>query len=55
MDAYDREMEAIEDDYANGDLTVTEFNQAIREVESDYRAAAEESAQSAYDNEMERW
>ncbi len=52
---YDREVEQLERDYADGLITLAEFNEAMRELERDYRSAAEESAQRAYDDEFNRW
>ncbi len=52
MDAYEREIEAIENDDT---LTQSEKNSYIRDVERDYRQCAREAANRAYDEEMERW
>ena len=55
MDAYEREEQALEDALANGEISLAEFNREIRELQRDYRAAAQESAEQAYREEMERW
>ena len=52
---FDREMESIERDFENGDMTEKEYRDSIREMERDYREAARESAQEAYYAEYERW
>ncbi len=52
MDRLEREIEAIEDDYT---LSQAEKNEAINELTQDYRRSAEQSAQDAYDNELDRW
>lgn len=55
MRAYEREEERIEQAFANGDLTPEEYREELRELQRDYRAAAEEAAERAYSDEMERW
>ena len=55
MDALEREEQYLEEQLANGEITVKEYNRELRELYRDYRAQAEESAQRAYDDEMERW
>jgi len=50
--AIEREEAFLEDQLANGEITLSEFNREMREVQRDFRAAAEEAAQEAYDNEM---
>ncbi len=52
---YEREEEALEECYNNGEITAKEFNKQMQELQRDYRAAAQESAQEAYVNEMGRW
>lgn len=54
-DAFDREMEALEKDYENGDCTRSEYLRWRGELEQDYRAAAEDAARNAYEAELERW
>lgn len=56
---FDREMEALDRDYAEGRLTRAEHNKAVRELERDYaadaRGAAEDAARDAYEQELGRW
>ena len=51
----EREEEAIEEAYANGEITVKEYNKQMQALVRDYRDAAQEVAQEAYDNEINRW
>lgn len=55
MDAYDREVDDLDRQLADGTITAEEHREAMIEVEFDYRAAAEESSQRAYEDEMRRW
>jgi hypothetical protein len=55
MDAFDREEMALQEQLERGEITIGEYNDEIRELQRDYQAMAEESAQRAYDDEMERW
>ena len=55
MNQLEREEEYLEEQYANGEITLSELEAEIRELYRSYRAAAEEAAQEAYDNAMERW
>ena len=55
MDMEDRmqhEIELIEQDDS---LTSDEKRREIREIQREYRDAAKESAQQAYDEEFDRW
>jgi predicted RNA-binding protein associated with RNAse of E/G family len=52
---FEREEDQLVEDLNSGRITRDEFNRAMRELIRDTRAAAEEAAQQAYDNEMERW
>ncbi len=52
MDAYERELDSIENDDT---LTQLQKNEYIRDVEGDRREDAREAAQDAYDDEMNRW
>lgn len=49
------EEEALIEDYNNGYLTIDEYHRELHDLEADYRAAAEEAAQRAYDRELEGW
>ena len=55
MGPFEREEQAIEDAYTRGDISSAEYREQMRELQSDYREAARESAQEAYDREMDRW
>lgn len=52
---FERAMEEIEEAHRNGDLSDSEYNAEINELESSYQAEAEHAAQEAYDNEMNSW
>jgi hypothetical protein len=52
---YEREERDIQEQHACGEISAEECNRLLRELWRDYHAAAQESAQEAYDNEMERW
>ncbi len=52
---FEKEEQYLEEQLANGEITNAEFNKEMRELQRDYRAAAEEAAQEAYDNEMGCW
>lgn len=52
---FKKEEQSIEDDLANGVISDQEYNDQMRELQRDYCAAAEESAQRAYDDEMINW
>lgn len=53
--SFDREVEALEREMERGDLSREEYRKALRELQRDYRDAAEESARDAYDREIDRW
>jgi hypothetical protein len=53
--AIEREEDALSEQLANGDISPTEYNREMRELQRDYRDAAEESARNAYEQERERW
>ena len=52
---YEREEQAIAAAEARGEISHAEAMKQIRELWRDYRAAAQESAQEAYEQELERW
>jgi hypothetical protein len=54
-DAFEREERILEDQLDRGELSPTEHRRELRELQRDYQAAAEEAAQRAYHDEMERW
>lgn len=55
MSQLDNELEGLEEQLEGGDITPEEYNRLSRELERDYRDAAKESAQDAYDDELEQW
>ena len=55
MTQIEREEDQLERDLADGMITAQEFNKQMRDLQREYRYAAEEAAQIAYDNEMENW
>ena len=50
-----REQECLDRDLENGAIDIKEYNQQMRDIEADYRDAARDAADEAYDREMERW
>lgn len=52
---FEREEDQLHEDLRAGLITEAEFRKQLRELQQDYRFAAQEAAQDAYDNEMERW
>lgn len=52
---FEREEEDIHRRYADGEITLAELRAEIRELQRDYTGAARESAQNAYDDELDRW
>ena len=54
-EAFDREERILEEQFDRGELSADELRHEIRELQRDYQAAAEEAAQRAYQDEMERW
>lgn len=55
MNQYDREEEQIINDMNAGLISAAEGRKQLRDLQSDYREAAQESAREAYDREMDRW
>jgi len=55
MSPYDREEEAIQARYANGEIDLAQYNREMKVLQCDYQADAQESAERAYRDEMERW
>lgn len=55
MNEYDREEEHLAEQLNCGEISMEEYNKQMRELQRDYRAAAEDSAREAYDNEMGGW
>ena len=55
MDMYDREMEDLETDLANGVISQEEFNKSVRRLQREYREEAMQSAEDAYKSELDKW
>lgn len=55
MNQFDREIERLENELACGEITQREYIKQMNKLERDYRAEAEEAAQQAYDDEINRW
>ena len=55
MTQLEREEENLEQQLEGGEITQQEYNRELQELYRDYRNAAEEAAQNAYDDEIERW
>lgn len=55
MSQLEREEEGLEQAYADGYISIAEFNEEMRDLHRAYRCTAEEAAHEAYDREMERW
>lgn len=52
---FDREMDDIDQAEADGRMSREEAARERRELQRDYRGAAEEAAENAYREELERW
>lgn len=52
---FEREEEHLIEQLNRGEITQVQYRKEMRELQRDYQAAAEESAQRAYDEEMHRW
>lgn len=52
---YEREEKHLEEMYSSGQITLAQYNKEVREMQRDYQAQAQESAERAYDDEMARW
>jgi hypothetical protein len=52
---YDREEDQICADYNEGKITLKEYNDAMKELQRDYRDAMMQSAQDAYERELGNW
>ncbi len=55
MDALAQELEDLNEELNQGNISLTEYNKGVQDLERSYRAEAEEAAQNAYDKEMESW
>lgn len=52
---YDREEDQLDRDLAAGLITPAQHREQMRELQRDYRGAAEEAAQNAYERELGNW
>ena len=51
----EREENCLDEQLNNGEISQSEYRTAINDLQREYRAMAEESAEQAYDNEMSNW
>lgn len=52
---YEREERDIDERLNRGEISNDEYWKELRDLQRDYRSAAEEAAQDAYDLELSRW
>jgi hypothetical protein len=52
---YEREENDIQERYARGEISNEEMWKELQELQRDYRDAAREAAQAAYERELEQW
>lgn len=52
---FQREMDALSEALACGDITRAEYDERMHDLELDYWDARQEAAQAAYDRELEDW
>ena len=52
---FDKQVDILDDELANGMITTQEYNEQVRELERDYREMADQAAQDAYEDERSRW
>jgi hypothetical protein len=55
MNQFDREVEQLENDLQCGNITLSEYNKELRDMQRCYRSQAEEAAQEAYDNVIDNY
>jgi len=55
MTQIDRVLERLDTQLENGEISSDEYAKELREIERDYRTAAEQAAAEAYRDELERW
>ena len=53
--ALEREEQALADDYSAGRISLSEYNEGMRELQRDVRAAYEEDQQDALDRVRNDW
>jgi hypothetical protein len=54
-DQLEREELALEEQLNNGEIGSLEYNRELQALHREYREAAREAAQDAYDRELDRW
>lgn len=52
---FEREEEDIQERYARGEITNAQMWEEMKELQRDYRAAADEAAREAYERERDNW
>jgi hypothetical protein len=52
---YDKEEQALHDAFERGEMDAETLRRELRELQRQYREEARTAAQSAYDDELERW
>ena len=52
---YDRELRRLDDQLEEGSISRDEYDESVRQIERDYREAAREAAENAYQEEINRW
>ena len=55
MNAFERELQQLEQDLENGEITIKEYNRLLRDMEADYISQAQQEAQEAYDYRLQNW
>lgn len=51
----EREEEYLEKEYAEGRISLKEYNEQMRDLHREYRQSAQEAAQDAYIRELDNW
>ncbi len=52
---YEKEVQELEEQGEQGEISRKELMKALKELRRDYSAAAQEAAQQARDDELDRW
>ena len=52
---YEREEDALCEDLNNGLITISQYKEALRELNNCYREDMENSCKDAYEREMDNW
>jgi len=55
MDQWEQEERDLDEQLERGEITEREYTKRMNKIQQDYRESTRESAQDAYDNEMEGW